>query len=161
MNNKYTQPIVTNGNAVDALINGEIDYLLHCCNCQSTFGSGIAKEIKEKLPAAYASDVNCKLIPSKRLGHYSIGDDVINLYGQYNFGNGKQIDYGAYALALSRALLDLKADIEEDGTDVRHVTLGFPYKIGSDRAGGDWNTVKEITEGVVSSLGYRMVWYKL
>jgi O-acetyl-ADP-ribose deacetylase (regulator of RNase III) len=41
------------GNAVSALIDGEVDYLLNCVNCQGKYASGIAKEIRERIPSAY------------------------------------------------------------------------------------------------------------
>lgn len=149
---------IVEGNLIDALLENKVDCIFHCCNCRNSFGSGIAREIKERIPAAYNADKkyyqNRMPMPDDMLGHFSTGGNVINLYGQSNYGSGKQIDYGAYANALSHALRDL----QESKPDI---IIGFPFKIGSDRAGGDWSVVKEITEGIVKSNNVKAFWYKL
>jgi hypothetical protein len=40
------------GNAVSALIDKRVDYLLNCVNCQGKYASGIAKEIGTRIPTA-------------------------------------------------------------------------------------------------------------
>jgi O-acetyl-ADP-ribose deacetylase (regulator of RNase III) len=125
------------GNAIDALLNCEIDVLAHCANCQNTFGSGIAKEIRERLPKAYKADCDAVALDINRLGNCSLCSDgkVVNLYGQDLFGRDRrQVNYGAFASALRRMKYFLLDD------DV----VGFPYRVASDRAGGDWEVIKEL-----------------
>lgn len=153
---------IIKGNLIDAHLNNEVDYMFHCCNCQKNFGSGIALEVKNRIPAAYEADLASG---DDMLGEFTTGGGVYNLYGQKYYGRygsyyqefNRQIDYNAYRRALYNAL----ADIAGEEGDLKNVVLGFPYKIGSDRAGGDWDTVKKITEDMVSNFNGTMVWFRI
>ena len=140
---KYKQ-----GNAVSALLDGEADFLMHCCNCQNNFGSGIAKEVRERIPAAYQADIKAYKFESPLLGKFSCGGGVINLYGQEFYGwhpnehykkTGMQLCYRALDTAMTRAAVQL-------GTT--NYTIAIPYKMASDRAGGDWDTVIGMVERI-------------
>ncbi len=74
------------GDAVKALLDGEVDYLLHCCNCQNNFGSGIAKQIREMLPYAYEADYKAVMDGTNKLGNVIPSKGVLNLYGQEYYG---------------------------------------------------------------------------
>lgn len=154
---------IVNGNLVDALLEGKLDYIAHCCNCQNNFGAGIAKEIRERVPQAFHADTvdSSFWSDSTKLGTTSFGGRVFNLYGQLRYGRGKQIDYGAYSSALSYMIQEIEElhPLTEDNH--KKPLVGFPYKIGSDRAGGDWEVIKEITEGMIKPSLINMVWYKL
>jgi len=158
---------IIKGNVVDALLNKDIDYLLHCCNCQNNFGSGIAKEIKERVPSAY--DVDKKrhvLSDGELLGHCSIDykTGVVNIYAQEFYGyygdwfkqRSRQVNYGALSSSLMFFI-----NQHNNGSGRLGNTVGLPYKFGSDRAGGDWDTVKEIVEEMLELNGFDVVWYKL
>lgn len=138
-----------NGNAVSAVIDGGADVLMHCCNCHNTFGSGIAKEIKLRIPSAYEADCGLHRIPDVKkdhsllLGQFScnMNDSVLvfNLYGQCDFGvYQRQINYAAFTKSLVSACET--ASMYSD----KLVRVAIPYHIGCDRAGGDWEVVKEI-----------------
>lgn len=155
---------VINGNLVDALLNGEVDYIMHCCNTHAKMGAGIAKEIKQRIPQAYQADVdshnwwnemcngNYEQARNEQVGDVSLGAGVFNLYAQRDYGRGKQVDYGALAYAVLSAIEKL-----EDG-----VVIGAPYQMASGLAGGDWAVVREIVEGVFKAHdGAELVWYKL
>lgn len=155
---------IKQGNLIDALLSGEVDYMFHCCNCQNNFGSGIAKEVRERIPEAYKADTDHhRAHLGNILGSFSKGGGVFNLYGQNYYGfygdwfesHGRQLNYGAYVSALKDAL---------ESVMLTHclapVKLGFPYKIGSERAGGIWEEVKMITEVLANSYGYEVVWYQ-
>ena len=139
------------GNVIDALFDKEVDYMIHCCNCQSTMGSGIAKEVRERVPAAF--EVYMKY--PQALGNFTEAEGVINLYGQEYYGTygpyyaktGRQLDY----VALEAALIKV---VKKFG---KGKVYGLPYKFGSDRAGGDWETVKAIVERHLP----RVRWYVL
>jgi hypothetical protein len=61
---------------------------------------------------------------------------VFNLFAQFDYGITKrQLNYGAIGMCL-----DSMSRYVTEGED----TIGFPYKIGCDRAGGDWNIVLEM-----------------
>lgn len=138
------------GDAVQALLDGEVDYLLHCCNCQNNFGSGIAKTIKEVFPEAY--ELDCSFARKGRnflgnVGESSVG--VLNLYGQEYYGyvgdyykkHKRQGSYGAisYGFNLIANHLSHKAR-----------TIALPYKFASDRAGCDWAIIEELIEWILA-----------
>ena len=142
---------VIKGNLVSAVLNSEVDMMMHVCNCQGVMGSGIAKEVKERTPEAYKAYKNSSL----QLGGYSRVARVVNLYAQDNYGYGKRhLNYGA----LSVALTGVFDDLDEEGFAG---TIGVPYKMGSDRAGGDWTIVLEILEALADYYGIKLVIYKL
>jgi O-acetyl-ADP-ribose deacetylase (regulator of RNase III) len=132
------------GNAVTALIECEVDVLLHVCNNKGVMGSGIALEIKNRIPDAYES---YKYVHEKfglELGSTSYGvleDEnadvlVINMIAQDGYGSGKRfLNYGALAQCLHAVSLDMTVE-----------KIGLPYKMGADRAGGDWTIVLEMIE---------------
>lgn len=130
------------GNAVDALINGEIDVLLHVCNNKGVMGSGIALEIKNRIPDAYESYEYIHKKFSLLLGGNTYGfvdgtdRFVINMTAQDGYGKGKRfLNYGALAKCLSIV-----------ASGVEYLKVGIPFKMGSDRAGGDWSIVLEMIE---------------
>ena len=117
----------------------------HVCNCQGVMGSGIAHAIKMKYPQAYENYVGYKSLYGLVLGTISTawsycGQKVIvNLHAQQNYGTekGKQyLDYSALAKCLNLTQKLLMAN--------KITLIGFPYKMGSDRAGGDWDIVMDI-----------------
>jgi O-acetyl-ADP-ribose deacetylase (regulator of RNase III) len=133
------------GNAVSAVIDGEVDVLLHCANCQGVMGSGIAAEIAERIPAArqvdseYASALGYsqRMLGTLSMAHVNGKGSgrVMNLYGQFKPCTTKRaVDYGAIATAMM--LAKTKIDILD--------MIAIPYKMGCDRAGGNWEVVLEL-----------------
>lgn len=164
---------VIEGNAVDALLNGDVDYLMHCCNTHANMGAGIAKEIATRIPNALEEDKLChekmneeysdyKTARMKQAGMCSVSKEgVINLYGQVDYGRSKrQVNYGYLATSIVTSILYLI--INKNKTNF---TVAAPYKMASDLAGGDWNVVREIVEGIMFSISkdysIKFVWYKL
>lgn len=153
------------GNVVDAFINNEINVLIHQANCFCTMGSGVAKEIKIRLPEMYQED--CETIkghPSK-LGTYTKviyknGENVkvgYNLYGQYKYGTDEQhIDYKAIRKGLKSIVwtLDLA---KATGFKAK---IGLP-KIGCGLAGGDWDIVQTIIKEELVNKGFEVFVYTL
>lgn len=135
--------LYTQGNAVSALIDGEIDVLIHVCNNKGVMGSGIALEIKNRVPDAYDAYMQGKDdgLGSISVGWYSPSDDtingmVINMIAQDGYGRGiRHLNYGALARCLHKASQISKT-----------LNIGLPYKMGADRAGGDWEIVLEMVE---------------
>ena len=143
--------MIKQGNAVTAVLNGEVDYLIHCVNGMHKMGSGIALEVKNRVPMAYA----VYMAQCPRLGHFTEGGKVINLCAQWHYGGygpffqeyKRHLDYGALRRGLER--------IAE--TYPKETVFGLPYRFGSDRAGGDWDVVKKTVEDILPNV----VWYKL
>lgn len=160
------EPIeVIEGNLVDAALEGKVHVMFHCCNSLNTFGSGIALEIRERIPKAYEVDTECfngaKEQGISNFGGFSFTRSmpyVFNLYGQYGYGGERAVNYGAFSASLNDALEFLSNSGQND------LVLGFPYKIASDRAGGDWDIIREIIEfqaNVYSKMGWKFVFYRL
>lgn len=150
----------------------DLNVIVHCCNCQNTMGSGIALQIKKKYPAAFEADTNVyeyyrhSGIPKQQLGKASfakVDSDlwIVNLYGQYYYGVGeKQIDYEGFYQGLLSAKGIIEKIRKENFFD--KLNVGFPYKIGSDRAGGDWNIVSAMIASVFGNApGIETSIYKL
>lgn len=158
--------IYKQGNVVDALLNGELDFIAHCCNAQGVMGSGIAKEIKERIPEAYTEYMFRYNLCKQRgtlqsfLGSVNCGSNVINLIGQESYGRDKKryVNYGALASALGQIWQQLE-HIENLWPD--SCTIGIPYKMASDRAGGDWDIVLELIEHLVVPYVKDVVVYEL
>lgn len=61
---------------------------------------------------------------------------IFNVYGQYTFGTKKvELQYNA-----------LKKAFQNISLEYPNILMGFPYKIGCDRAGGDWKIVSKMIE---------------
>ena len=133
------------GNLVEMGLNGDFDVIIHGCNCLHTMGAGIAKEIREKIPAAYRADCTWwQKGDSGKLGKYSAalvhpkgasGHElvVINAYTQYGFGGRKvgtmDVNYAAIRKVFKR--------IADNFPGKR---IGIPM-IGAGLAGGDWKVI--------------------
>lgn len=144
---------IINGCLLDAFDRGDVDVIGHCCNMQNNFGAGIAKSIKERYPVAYSADTQWYKSLTRR--SYSIGIvpksesglrlmAIFNLYGQEYYGyfgefykqHKRQLDYDRFEICLKEM---------SQQVPVEHI-VGFPYKMGCDRAGGDWKIVLPMIE---------------
>lgn len=131
------------GCLIDALVFGEVDAIGHQANCFCRMGSGVAKDIRNRLPQAVEADMMTSVGDRRKLGTFTVGHSpygpVYNLYGQYNYGyDGKQ--YTIYE-ALRGALMNMRDDLP------KFAKIGFP-KMGAGLAGGDWDTIAGIIEDV-------------
>jgi O-acetyl-ADP-ribose deacetylase (regulator of RNase III) len=133
-------------------INGDIfkakeDILLHGCNCFLTMGAGIAKKIAQLYPEAQTVDKQTVLGDKEKLGHYSYCKVshihynqplvIVNCYTQYGFSKFEPaIDYKALAKCLYLVNQNFKKG-----------TICMP-KIGAGLAGGNWNTIERIINGI-------------
>lgn len=109
--------------------------VLHCCNAQKAFNSGVAKAIRDRYPTAFEAYLAGDMIP----GQFSVaevepGRRVCNLIGQRGFGYDGQryLDYEAFysGLEIVRDLLEIA---HKEG---RVYQLAMPRLIGCVRAGG-------------------------
>jgi O-acetyl-ADP-ribose deacetylase (regulator of RNase III) len=147
------------GNLITMALEGDFDIIIQGCNCFNTFGRGLAKEIRERLPKAYAADCKTKKGDMNKLGNYSTcvintegGDDfmVINCYTQYMYSNSEpQIDYEALTLCLRKINNEFKG-----------AKIGVPL-IGAGLAGGDWFKISEIIDRELKDLDVTIVKFKL
>jgi O-acetyl-ADP-ribose deacetylase (regulator of RNase III) len=132
------------------LLNSECDIIAHQVNCQGVMGSGVAFQIKEQWPIAFARylDFLAKYkMSSNALGKIQIvevSDNkyVCNIFGQdrYGYKGNRYTSYDALDLGFkSLGQFALK----------HKLSIGLPFNIGCDRGGGNWQTV-------LSLLNYRI-----
>jgi len=130
------------GCLLDAFDRGGVDVIMHCANLQNVFGSGVAKSIKERYPAAYEADTEHhtknRKSPISYAGFAGYNRAIVNLYGQEFYGRDKRhLNYGR----LAEALIEARSCVYTLKTKI-----GIPYNMGCDRAGGDFNIVLEMVE---------------
>ena len=128
------------GNLIDLAISGKFDIIVHGCNCFNTMGGGIAREIKQRMPAAYAED--CKTVQGdyNKLGNYTTAFVnnvlVVNAYTQYSYSTREQdlFEYTAFSLILQKICHEFPGR-----------NLGLPY-IGMGLASGNPDTILDIID---------------
>ena len=113
--------------------------IVHGSNCFCTMGAGIAKQIREQLPAAYEADCQTVSGSAGKLGSYSAakynGLTVVNAYTQFDtVGPGIKADYNAIRTVMAKIKIDFHG-----------CRIGMPM-IGAGLAGGDWNVISGIID---------------
>jgi O-acetyl-ADP-ribose deacetylase (regulator of RNase III) len=146
------------------LLDSDCQVMMHQCNCFSTMGAGIAKQFAQKWPEVSQADkAFMPYNPTGKLGqvsralvaHSSVF--VYNLYGQYNYGTGKQqTNYEALNSAIRKMLEELKQ--LPMFTDLK---MGLPYGMGCGLAGGDWKIVSAMLEKISAEYGVDFYAYQL
>lgn len=120
-------------------------FMMHVCNNKGVMGSGVALQVKKAFPQAYMDykDTCNGLIEAG--GHYTMSKPVINLIAQDGY-YGYQGDYTKRVFLnydwLEKSVKDSLHYLEY----IDYKDVAVPLKMGSDRAGGDWDKVLEIVE---------------
>ena len=166
---------IVNGNIFDTHCN----IICHQVNCQGVMGHGIAKQVKEKykgvfneykrycdahadnreamLGEALIVDVDygaAVLLGQVQLCHTKfLNNDylIANIFGQLTYGTGLRTDYKALVLGL-----EVVANFAKE----HNLSVAIPYKIGCGLAGGDWNKVNTLIEGVFAGTGLEVLMYR-
>jgi O-acetyl-ADP-ribose deacetylase (regulator of RNase III) len=122
----------------------QFEVIAHCCNCFCTMGSGIAPQIKNKFPEAYAVDCATPKGDINKLGtiSYTLNTTpiVVNLYGQFDYTGRRSGRMDLDYVALKSALIQMKEKFSGK-------RIGMP-KIGAGLAGGDWEVIERIISEV-------------
>jgi O-acetyl-ADP-ribose deacetylase (regulator of RNase III) len=151
------------------LLAKDVEVISHQANCQNTFGSGIARTIREMYPAAYEADCSAARAKVNTLGRFSVGyipadnnpssiSRIYNLYGQNLFGKGtRQTNYDA----LYSALEGMANDLMENDMDLPAPSVGFPYQMGSFRGGGSFDIVSRLIEVAFDDYPNDVIVYRL
>ena len=132
------------------------DYICHQVNCQGKMNSGVAKAIREKWPIVYTTYWNTFLSESDLLGKILLVDineyeprtwpkqpAIINMFSQefYGYDGKRYTSYDAFWSCLGHI-----KEIVPKGSKI-----AFPYKIGCDRGGADWDVIYIM---ITTVLGY-------
>lgn len=146
----------TKGDIIQLALDGEIDVLIHGCNCFCTMGKGLALSIRSEFPEAYSADRRTRYGDESKLGSFSAAEvvrdgrvfSVVNAYTQYDWrGTGVKADY----TAIEKAFTEIRA---------RYAGKRIAYPmIGAGLAGGDWNTISGIIDRVLDGEDHRLVIY--
>ncbi len=147
----------------DIFEQADLTHIAHQVNLFHTFGSGIAKEIKERFPYAYEADCATRHGDRQKLGLYKMAyhkDDIwnwvpgfkpvttkfpviINVYSQDGIGGqDRQTNYAA----MGAALLQLERELQAMASMGNASKLGIPHNIGCGLANGEWTVVRPIIE---------------
>ncbi len=143
------------------------DVVMHQCNCFCVWGKGVALKMKDVFPEAFEADKIT--MPNKwKGGGFSYAEIkrenpmgvkyVCNLYGQINYGYGRQpTDYNLLQSALEKALAFL------DGEFNRQCSIAIPYMIGCGLGRGSVDTVVEIINNEIGKYNnkFTVTAYKL
>lgn len=135
------------------LLKAKENIIVHQVNCQGVMGSGLALSIRKKYPNVYEEyrnycvrNVSDKLLGRCLLVRIKPNKYVCNLFGQFSYGRtATHTNYSAFRKALK---LLAKLANEKD------YSVAFPFKIGSNLAGGDWNIIKQIIEEEMKGIEY-------
>lgn len=128
------------------LLKAKETYIAHQVNSYGKMGRGVALQIRNKYPDVfrryeqYCSEHRSRELPGKvLLIPTDDGKVICNLFGQENYGYGKQFtDYAA----LSKAFTSLARIVPLD----EHIAM--PYMLGCGNGGGDWSIVSGLIEDV-------------
>lgn len=136
------------GNLIHAVLSDDENtpqIMMHVCNNCGVMGSGIALQVKNQIPDAYYAYQDFEeAVGCLPLGTISYSDNVINLHAQDGYGRGiRHLDYEALYVCLEKAA----AYISKHGIE----RVGVPYRMGSDRAGGNWKVVLAMVKAVFES----------
>jgi O-acetyl-ADP-ribose deacetylase (regulator of RNase III) len=138
------------GDLLDLFDKVEFNTIAHGCNCMSTMGAGIAKQIANKFPDAKYADKYSNLRPWQKYGNLTIAEvkqgDIINLYTQFNPGPNADLT----AIRMSLRKLNYLYPIGK---------IGLPL-IGCGIGGLDWETqVKPIVQEELKDMDVTVVHY--
>jgi len=145
------------GNLIDLAYQNKFDLIVHGCNCFCTMGSGIARQIKDRIPVAFEADAKTVKGDFNKLGNFTYADEwddsgmgfrVINAYTQYYYdARLKPLDYEALTLVMRKI-----------NNGYRKKSIGVPL-IGAGLAGGDWDRIKKIIETELDEMDVTIVHY--
>jgi len=136
-------------------INGDITkvtkgIVCHQVNCMGKMGAGVALQIRKTWPTVYDEYIKVFKSNDLKLGTISIIPIseqlfIANLCGQYYYGRtAKHTNYDAVYNCL--ALLNYQMTRHNINLDVY-----FPYKMGCNLAGGNWNIIETIIRETITN----------
>ena len=141
------------GDLIQLIKDGCFDVVAHGANCFNTMNSGIAKQLRETWPQIYEADRKTIKGYRAKLGNWTMAYleqencIVLNMYTQYRYGYSGNLyaDYDAIRSCMKKLA-------SEVGTE----RIGMP-KIGSGKAGGNWDIIISIIEAELGHLDVTIV----
>lgn len=130
----------------DVLNSGE-KLVIHGCNCFCTMGGGIARQVNNERPNAWAIDQATLYGSKNKLGTFTYALDsqgiTVNAYTQYGYSrSGVSVDYQAVTQAM-------RSIISYFGQTFNITRFAMP-RIGCGLAGGEWNLIEAILLAILT-----------
>jgi O-acetyl-ADP-ribose deacetylase (regulator of RNase III) len=164
-----------NGDIVDLIDSGNYNIAFHGCNCYATMGSGVARGLSLRWGKVRIVDTKTPYGMKSKLGTYSralisprIRDGrhkfclIYNIYTQFGVrrweGHEDIFEYEHYETALKSMREEIEESLKskDKGRDSIHIIMP---KIGSMRAGGDWDRILKITKEILGEYDLTIVNY--
>lgn len=145
---------VVYGDLIEAAVRGDVDMIIHQCNCFCNMGAGIAPKIAKQFPGALKVDKETVSGDETKLGTYTLhqcpetGVIVVNLYGQYHWRRHPSGVMNTDYFAISNGLRKLRSDVLDSNPNIK---IGVP-KIGCGLGGGSWDVVSFIIDRELENL---------
>lgn len=145
------------GNAVSLFLDEKYQMFAHGCNICNRMGSGIAKEVKERLPDLYKLDLTTVSGDRSKLGTIAavpVGNGVaFNMYTQATFWDpADMLSYDAVRACFA----EVNTLCQETVDFGLRPTMCIP-KIGSGLARGDWDKIEAIINEVTPNIDITVV----
>jgi O-acetyl-ADP-ribose deacetylase (regulator of RNase III) len=143
---------------VGDLLSVQRGLIVHGCNAQGVMGSGVAKAIRDKYPAAYYKYQNRFAMDGLNLGQIvwhvpQEGLLIANAITQDKFGGTERhVDYWAIRKAFQRIKFVLEGALFTSGIEAH-----FPM-IGAGLANGDWKIISKIIDETIPDEMGKNLW---
>lgn len=123
----------------------EFGIICHQVNAKGVMGAGLAGQVKQWFPKAFADYKAAYDTGELKLGHAVISQIkpycyIAHIVGQHGYGrNSLFTNYQALSLAFG-SLKKFRETLDKE------VPIFFPWRMGSGLGGGSWRIVKDIIE---------------
>lgn len=147
---------IIEGDLIKLALNGNFDVIVHGCNCFGAMGAGIALQVRENFPEAFAADLETDMGEREKLGTFSsaaIKRDgkfftIVNGYTQYSYtGPGIIVEYDA--------IKNVFKNIKKSYTGLK---IAYP-QIGAGLGKGDWKKIADIIDIELEGEDHTLVQY--
>lgn len=138
------------GDLIEMGRKGEVEVIVHGCNCFHEMSRGIAAAISKNFPEALEADRETPHGDRDKLGTISVAviDElsVVNAYTQFHWkGREGKADYEA-----------IESAFREIGRRFDGLRIAYP-KIGAGLAGGDWSEISDRIDTALKGQDHRLV----
>jgi len=146
------------------LLEADEKFIAHQCNCVSIGSAGLAKTLFQEFPYANVYHTRKKR-GEDELGTITVcgnGSDkryVINMFAQYNPGGPDKGRDSPKAREFYFARCLHQIELYNPITPI--VSIAFPFKIGCNLGGGNWNNYFKMLKDFSDKTGFEVTIYKL